>query len=112
MARRRASPARRLYRCADGALIAVACENDGQWRALAKCVGRPELAYAGDWAAASSAPYNGRLGHVLASLFRQDTAEVWLRRLEANGVPARIAAQPRRAVPPRKDESRPPKTLR
>ena len=92
----KASPARRLYRCADGALLAVACENEAQWKALAKCVGRPELAYAGDWEAANTATYNGRLGEVLEALFREDPAEVWVRRLEAQGVPARIAAQARR----------------
>jgi crotonobetainyl-CoA:carnitine CoA-transferase CaiB-like acyl-CoA transferase len=85
-----------MYRCADGAMLAVACENETHWKALAKCVGRPELAYTGDWAAASTAPYKGRLGRVLGSLFREDPAEVWLRRLEAHGVPARIAARPRR----------------
>ena len=86
-----------MYRCADGAMLAVACENEAQWKALAKCVGRPELAYAGDWAAASAAAYNGRLGLVLESLFRQDAAEVWVRRLEAQGVPSRIATKAPRA---------------
>jgi crotonobetainyl-CoA:carnitine CoA-transferase CaiB-like acyl-CoA transferase len=82
-----------MYRCADGAMLAVACENEAHWQALAKCVGRPELAYEGDWAAASTAAYNGRLGRVLETLFREDAAEVWLRRLQAHGVPARIAAR-------------------
>jgi crotonobetainyl-CoA:carnitine CoA-transferase CaiB-like acyl-CoA transferase len=89
-----------MYRCADGAMLAVACENEAQWRALAKCVGRPELAYAGDWAAASTAPYNGKLGRVLESLFKEDGAEVWLRRLESHDVPARMAvrANPARTI--------------
>ena len=95
---RKASPARRLYRCADGALLAVDCRSEAHWRAVAKCVGRPELAYEGDWAAASTAPYNGRLGRLLQDLFREDPAEIWLQSLEAQGVPARIAARPR---PPR-----------
>jgi crotonobetainyl-CoA:carnitine CoA-transferase CaiB-like acyl-CoA transferase len=82
-----------MYRTADGAMVAVACENESHWRALAKCVGRPELAYAGDWAAANAAPYNGRLGRVLETLFQEDAADVWLRRLQAHGVPARIAAR-------------------
>ena len=93
---KKASPARRLYRCADGALLAVACENEAQWKALAKCLGRPELAYAGDWAVASTSAYKGRLGKVLEALFKEDTAEVWVRRLEAQGVPTRIAAKARR----------------
>ena len=82
-----------MYRCADGAMLAVACENEAQWKALAKCVGRPELAYTGDWAAASASAYNGRLGRVLESLFKEDPSHVWLRRLEALGVPARVAAK-------------------
>ena len=86
-----------MYRCADGAMLAVACEDEAQWKALAKCVGRPELAYSGDWAAASTAAYNGRLGRVLESLFREDASEVWLQRLEAHDVPARIAAKAARA---------------
>jgi crotonobetainyl-CoA:carnitine CoA-transferase CaiB-like acyl-CoA transferase len=76
-------------------MLAVDCRSEAHWGALAKCVGRPELAYAGDWAAASTAPYNGRLGRLLQDLFREDPAETWLRRLEAQGVPARIAARPR-----------------
>ena len=90
---RRASPARRLYRCADGALLGVDCRNEVQWRALAKCLGRPELAYTGDWAAASTAPYNGRLGRLLQCLFREDSADVWVRRLESHGVPARVVTR-------------------
>jgi len=78
-------------------MLAVDCRNEAHWRALAKCVGRPELAYDGDWAAASTAPYNGRLGRLLESLFREDAAETWLRRLEAHGVPTRIAARPKAA---------------
>lgn len=76
-------------------MLAVACENETQWKALAKCVGRPELAYSGDWAAASASHYNGPLGRVLEALFKDDPSDVWLRRLEAHGVPARIAARPR-----------------
>jgi crotonobetainyl-CoA:carnitine CoA-transferase CaiB-like acyl-CoA transferase len=87
-----ASPVRRSYRCADAALLAVNCESEAHWRALAKCLGRPELAYSGDWAAASAAPSDGRLGVLLESLFKEDAAEVWLRRLVANGVPARLDA--------------------
>ncbi len=83
----RASPANRRYRCADGAYVRVACESEAHWRALARCVGRPELAYAGDWGAAQSAPPRGRLGRLVESLFVEDVAELWVRRLEAHGVP-------------------------
>ncbi len=84
------SPANRRYRCAAGVYIRIACENEAHWRALARCVGRPELAYEGDWGAARAAPARGRLGRLLESLFVEDAAEVWLRRLEANGVPAEV----------------------
>ena len=77
-------------------MLAVACENERQWKALAKCLGRPELAYLGDWAAASTAAYNWRLGRVLEPLFKQDASDIWVRRLEAHRVPARIAARPRK----------------
>jgi crotonobetainyl-CoA:carnitine CoA-transferase CaiB-like acyl-CoA transferase len=82
-----ASAARRRYRCADGGHIRIACEREAQWRALAKCIGRPELAYAGSWEAARSAPPRGALGRVVETLFAEDAAEVWVRRLEAHGVP-------------------------
>ncbi len=81
------SPARRRYRCADGEYIAVACESEVHWRALARCLGRPELAYAGDWEAARTADPRGRLGRLLESLFAEDASDVWHRRLEANSVP-------------------------
>lgn len=85
----KASPARRRYRCRTGA-IAIACENQAHWRALAKSVGRPELAYEGSWHAAASAPPRGRLGRVLEELFAEDDAALWLRRLQAHGVPAGV----------------------
>ena len=81
-----ACPARRRYRCADGTYIAVACESEAHWRALAKCVGRPELAYAGSWDAARTAAPRGQLGRVLEGLFAADPAKVWVRRLQAQGV--------------------------
>ena len=81
-----ASPAKRRYRCRDG-VIAIACRSEAQWRALAKCLGRPELAYAGDWEAARTAPPRGRLGRLLEEIFREDTADVWLNRLGSHGVP-------------------------
>ena len=81
-----ASPARRRYRCRDGQL-SLACENEAQWRALARCLGRPELAYPGSWAAARAAPPRGRLGRLLESIFAADPVDLWLERLQSRGVP-------------------------
>jgi crotonobetainyl-CoA:carnitine CoA-transferase CaiB-like acyl-CoA transferase len=97
VARLKASPGRRLYRCKGGGLLGVDCRTEEHWWGLAKCVGRPELAYAGDWAAASEAPVRGRLGRLLEEIFREDPAEVWVARLEAHGVPCRVVTRGRRA---------------
>ncbi|MEE8346825.1 MAG: CoA transferase, partial [Dehalococcoidia bacterium] len=59
-----ASAARRRYRCREGRL-SLACENEAQWKALAKCLGRPEFAYSGSWDAARAAAPRGRLGRLL-----------------------------------------------
>lgn len=82
-----ASAAYRRYHCRDGWLL-LACESEGHWKALAKVVGRPELAYPGSWEAASTAPPEGPLGQLLASLFAADPVAVWLQRLQSHGVPA------------------------
>ncbi len=82
-----ASPARRRYRCRDGRL-SLACENEAQWRALAKCLGRPELAYRGSWEAALAAAPRGGLGRLLEAIFAADPVELWLERLRAHGVPS------------------------
>ncbi len=86
MTQKTASPARRRYRCRDGRL-SLACENEAQWRALAKCLGRPELAYRGAWEAAQAAPPRGRLGRLLEGLFAADPVDLWLERLRTHGVP-------------------------
>lgn len=78
---------RRRYRCADG-YVAIDLEEAGQWRALARTLGRPELAYPGSWEAARRAAPRGRLGRLLEGIFAQDPVEVWLERLRARGVPA------------------------
>lgn len=80
------SPARRRYHCRDGR-IRLALEDESQWKALAKCLGRPELAYPGSWAAAQSASPRGRLGRLLEGIFAADPADVWLQRLRSHGVP-------------------------
>ncbi len=82
-----ASPARRRYRCRDGRL-SLACENEAQWRALAKCLGRPELAYRGSWEAALAAAPRGGLGRLLEATFAADPVELWRERLRAHGVPS------------------------
>jgi crotonobetainyl-CoA:carnitine CoA-transferase CaiB-like acyl-CoA transferase len=86
-----ASPGRRRYRCRDG-YLALACQSEAHWKALAKCLGRPEIAYAGAWSAARVAPPRGRLGRVLEPIFAADPVAVWLRRLESHGVPCERAA--------------------
>ncbi len=86
-----ASPARRHYRCSDGHL-AIALETEVHWRALAKCLGRPELAYPGAWDAARASPPRGRLGRLLEGLFAADPAAVWLQRLRSHAVPCERAA--------------------
>ena len=85
----RASPASRRYRCRDG-YVRVACESESQWKALAKCVGRPELAYPGSWEAASVAMPRGRLGRLLEAIFAADAVGVWLERLRSHGVPCEV----------------------
>ena len=82
----RSSPAHRRYRCRDGYLT-VAVGNEGQWKALCKCLGRPELSYPGSWEAASAAAPRGRLGRLLEGIFVVDPVEVWLERLRSHGVP-------------------------
>ena len=82
----KASPARRRYRCRDGH-IAITLEEEGQWKALCKCLGRPELSYPGSWEAARAAPPRGRLGRLLEGLFAADPVEVWRERLRSHGVP-------------------------
>lgn len=86
----KASPAYRRYRCNEGRL-ALACENEAQWKALAKCLGRPELAYPGSWEVAQVAPPRGRLGRLLERLFAADPMEVWLERLWSHAVPCERA---------------------
>ena len=85
--KRDASPARRRYRCRDGGSVSLACESEEHWRALAKCLGRPELAYPGSWEAARRSAPRGRLGRLLEGIFAADPAEVWMRRLQSHGVP-------------------------
>ena len=61
------SAAQRRYQCRDG-WLAVACRSEAHWKALAKCLGRPELAYPRAWEAAVRAPPQGPLAQVLEFL--------------------------------------------
>ena len=84
-------PGHRRYACSEGA-IEVAVENAEQWRGLAVCLGRPELAYEGSWEAARQSPSDGPLAAVIAEMFAEDTAESWQARLEEHNVPCVISA--------------------
>ena len=81
------TPARRRYRCRDGGSVSLACDSEEQWKALAKCLGRPELAYPGSWQAARDSAPRGRLGRLLEVIFAADPADVWMKRLRSHGVP-------------------------
>jgi crotonobetainyl-CoA:carnitine CoA-transferase CaiB-like acyl-CoA transferase len=80
------SPANRRYGCSTGE-IAIKVMNAKQWHALAVCLGRPELAYEGDWEAVRNAPPDGPIAAVVAEMFAEDTAESWAERLKAHDVP-------------------------
>jgi crotonobetainyl-CoA:carnitine CoA-transferase CaiB-like acyl-CoA transferase len=83
------SPANRRYQCSDGA-IDVAVANADQWRALAVCLGRPELAYEGSWEIIHTAEPDGPLSRVLEEHFQAEPAALWARRLVARGVPCTV----------------------
>jgi crotonobetainyl-CoA:carnitine CoA-transferase CaiB-like acyl-CoA transferase len=80
------SPAHRCYRCSDGWLL-LACRDEAHWRELAKALGRPELAYTGSWQTVVELPPQGPMGALLESIFAGEPLAVWLKRLEAHGVP-------------------------
>jgi crotonobetainyl-CoA:carnitine CoA-transferase CaiB-like acyl-CoA transferase len=81
-----ASPARRRYRCRNGYLT-LDCRTEQHWRALARALGRPELAYPGSWQTVQGLAPRGALGRLLESLLSQDDAAIWQRRFQAAGVP-------------------------
>jgi len=83
-----ANPGNREYSCSSGR-IEIAVQTEEQWHALAVCLGRPELAYAGAWDAVRRSPPDGGVARVLEEMFAEDAAEMWVRRLEAHGVPYR-----------------------
>jgi crotonobetainyl-CoA:carnitine CoA-transferase CaiB-like acyl-CoA transferase len=88
------SPTCRCYEAADGWFF-LACRSEEQWQALAGVVGRPELAQDGSWQRASVAPARDPLGQMLEDIFRADTVEDWLARLDGAGVPCAPILGPR-----------------
>jgi crotonobetainyl-CoA:carnitine CoA-transferase CaiB-like acyl-CoA transferase len=85
-----ASPARRAYHCSGGE-IEIDVQTAEQWRSLAVCLGRPELAYEGSWDAVKEAPTDGPVAHVVAEMFAEDSATTWKKRLDGRGVPCSLA---------------------
>jgi len=76
----------RSYQATNGWLM-LACRSQEHWSALARVLGRPELAQRHSWETASAAPADGPLGQMLASIFREDALATWLARLDGAGVP-------------------------
>ena len=75
-------------RCADG-LLAVACGNDGQFARLTEVVGMPDLAEDPDFATnAARVAQREALVTTLEAALTRDTADSWVERLTAAGVPA------------------------
>ncbi len=83
------NPGNRTYSCSEGE-IAVRVETAAQWRGLAVSIGRPELAYEGDWEAVRTAAADGPVARVLEEHFTEEAAESWKRRLDAQGVPCSV----------------------
>ena len=80
------SAAYRCYRCADGSLF-LACTTEDHWQAMAKAIGRPELAYSGAWPAAAQTNPKGGIAHAVQEMLAEDTVDSWLRRFASRGVP-------------------------
>lgn len=84
------SPANRTYSCSTGK-VSIDVRTEEQWRSLAVCLGRPELAYKGDWDVVRQADADGPTARVLEAMFAEDTAESWLQRLRAHDVLCEMA---------------------
>ncbi len=85
-------PGTRTYACSYGE-VTIDVRTEEQWHALAVCLGRPELAYKGSWEVVQTAAADGPTARVLEEMFSEDTAESWLKRLDAHGVPCVIAGR-------------------
>ena len=81
-----ASPAQRRYRCRDG-YLRLECATEEQWRALARALGRPELAYPGSWQIVAGLPPRGALGRLLETLLLAESVAGWQRRFQTAGIP-------------------------
>ena len=74
--------------CADGAEIFLVASTPRQWEALAKVIGRPELAYDERFATVSARIANRELVlRTLDEAFRTRPASDWISELEAADVP-------------------------
>lgn len=81
------SAAYRCYPASDGWLF-IACTTGDHWHALAKAIGRPELAYDGAWPAAAETEARGGIADEISSMLAEDTVDSWVERLTSHGVPA------------------------
>ncbi|MEE9286118.1 MAG: CoA transferase [Dehalococcoidia bacterium] len=84
-------PLYRLYQTADG-WVAIACFNEGQWQALCRAIGRPQMA--GDQRFASPqarGDHAKQLASLLEAAFAGKTAQEWFDALDAAGVPCEIS---------------------
>lgn len=69
--------------------IALAIGSEKLWAAFCRAIGRPELACHADYATNALRVKNrGVLEPLLIDIFRQATAEEWMQRLSAEGIPA------------------------
>jgi crotonobetainyl-CoA:carnitine CoA-transferase CaiB-like acyl-CoA transferase len=84
-----ASPANRTYACSPGE-VTIDVRTEEQWYSLAVCLGRPELSYKGAWDVVRDSAPDGPTARVLEAMFTEDTAESWLKRLAAHGVPCEM----------------------
>lgn len=81
------SAAYRCYPASDGWLF-IACTTEQHWHAMAKAIGRPELAYPGAWPAAAETDPRGGIADEVISMLAEDTVASWVARLTSHGVPA------------------------
>jgi crotonobetainyl-CoA:carnitine CoA-transferase CaiB-like acyl-CoA transferase len=75
-----------MFRCADGWLF-LACTTEDHWQAMAKAVGRPELAYPGAWPAAAQTGPKGGVADAVQMMLAEDTVDSWLKRFASRAVP-------------------------
>lgn len=77
------------YPCADGEWISIAVQSDDGWRALARAIGRPELAEHADFATLAARKRNETgLDELIAGYTRGQDAAALTVKLQQLGVPA------------------------